>query len=158
MAIEIGEEGEKLAKENANPTADKPFRKTIIDCEFKIYLKQSGKAGPTTVGIHWSGSRTFNQTSSTLSRIIGGARDQLSSYIPGAVNIILLDVDRATLQDDEVHDVLYSQQLPGLFTLDPYECVSVVKFVSHIIPQAIKLFSNQNNKHVKSGLLKTLPL
>jgi hypothetical protein len=154
IAAEIGE----LAKNLATPTTDKPYRKRIFDCECEIYLKQSGKAGPTTVGVHWSSRETFKQTSSTLSRIIDGARDQLSSYMPSGVNIILLDVDRATLQGDEVYDVLYSKDLPGLFTLDTYKCVSALKFVSHVIPPRVKLFTNQKNSHVKSGVLATLGL
>jgi len=158
IALEVGAEVEKLARTSAMPTADKPFRKKILDCEFKIYLRQSGKVGPTIVGLHWSKRETFQQTASRLSRILDGAREQLSSYIPDAVNIVLLDVERATLHDDEVHDVLYSTQLPGLFTLHQYECVTAVKFVSHVIPPTTQLFSNQNNPHVKNGFLNTLSL
>ncbi len=158
VALEIVAEVEKLTSNSATPTADKPFRKKIFDCTFKIYLKQSGKAGPTTVGIHWSGRETFERRSSTLSRIIDGAREQLSSYMPRGVNVIVLDVDRAALHDDEVYDVLYSKHLPGLFTLNPYDCVTAVKFVLHVIPPTSRLFSNPNNSHVKSGLLATLGL
>jgi hypothetical protein len=156
IALEVGAEIEKLTRNSATPTPDKPFQTTILDCEFKIYLKESRKEGPTTIRILWSNREDFKQTASRLSGIMDGAQEQLSSYIPDTVNIILLDVDRAGLHDDEVHDVLYSTQLPGLFTLNAYQYVTAVKFVSHVIPPTITLFENQNNLHVKSGLLKTL--
>src|SRR5205809_447954 len=70
LASEIRLEVEKLLKDDARPTSEKPYEKTIDDSVVRIVVKASGKTGPTIVGTHWGIKRSFLQTFPSLAQIL----------------------------------------------------------------------------------------
>ncbi len=156
LASEIHGEIERLLKDNARPTSEKPYEKNIDDSFVRILVKPSGKTGPTIVGTHWEGGRHFLQTVPRLAQLLDSARDQVEAYMATAVNIIDLDSERGGLLYDEIEDTLCSPYLPGLFLSSGYTCVTAVKFVSHTTKPIETLFCNTANKHGNLSFLKSL--
>jgi hypothetical protein len=156
LAAEICLIIEKLLKEGAKPTREKPYQKAIDDSSVRIVVKPSGKSGPTLVGTHWGNKRNFLQTFPRLAQILDSARDQVAAYLPTAINIIVLDSEKGGLLYDEIEDTLYSPYLPGLFLSSDYNPVTAVKFVWHNLVPTERLFCNKANMHGNLSLLKSI--
>ncbi len=146
----------RLEKESVRPGYSDPYVLSKEYARAKIWTNPKGITKETALFMAWSSEEDFKDTARRLTDILNNAREQLLAYLPEAVNVIALDVDKASLQEDEVEDVLRST--PGLFKTDEYRNISGVKFVSHVDPPVDTLYANSNNQHVNDGLLQTLGL
>src|SRR5438309_6078265 len=145
----------RLGAESAKPTMSDPYVLTKDDAQVSIYIDPKKSSNSETwVQVSSSFKEEFEDTVDRLVGVMSGAREQLQAYLPDAVNVIVLDVERASLHGDEVEDTL--RWKPRLFNLDEYRIIAGVEFISNVIPPRDAIFANSSNQHVKSGLLQTL--
>ncbi len=157
LTATIASEMCRLEDESAKPTKTDPFVLTKGDAHVSIYIDPGKKNKTETwVRVSWSFTEEFVDTIDRLSNVLTRACHQLQSYLPEAVNIIVLDVEKAALHGDEIEDTL--RWKPRLFSLDEYRIIAGVEFISNVIPLQDVLFANSNNQHVKSGLVQALGL
>ena len=157
LASVVATEIRRLQEEAAKPPRSEPDVLKVFDSNVSIYIDpHKANSGGTGVYVFWSFEEEFENTADRLTSVMNKARDQLNAYRPDAVNMIVLDVEKASLHDDEIEDTL--RWKPRLFALEEYRKIAGVEFVSNIIPPKDALFANSNNEYVKSGVLQSLGL
>ncbi len=155
LARRIEAEIEKLVKSSAKISYAERHVVDLGYCKFEIFSKQSDKNGNTGVMLTWGGAVSVQESIDRVARVVRESLVQLARYDATGLNVIALE-DDALLHQDVIQDALYSS--PGLLKDGQFEPVSAVKYVKNTIPRQEFLFLNQNNAHVKKGILASLNL